>query len=134
MPKYTEWAAKKAAAINKAHALMTDEEALAHRDALLPWRAGCEYAEGDRFTHQGGFYKVLQKHTSQAEWLPANAPSLYVKISDPAIEWPDWAQPTGAHDAYPKGAKAAHNGKRWISEVDANTWEPGVYGWKEATE
>lgn len=54
--------------------------------------------------------------------------------ADPAQEWPEWIQPTGAHNAYAKGAKVSHNGKRWISDVDANTWEPGVYGWTEHIE
>jgi hypothetical protein len=26
----------------------------------------------------------------------------------------------------------SHNDKHWISDVDANIWEPGVYGWSEA--
>jgi hypothetical protein len=40
-----------------------------------------------------------------------------------------WTQPTGAHDAYPLGAKVAHKGKTWTSTAAANIWEPGVYGW-----
>jgi len=43
-------------------------------------------------------------------------------------------QPTGAHDAYALGAIVAHNGQLWISTVDANVWEPGVYGWNTYTE
>ena len=46
-------------------------------------------------------------------------------------EWPDWVQPTGAHDAYDLGAKVTHNGKKWTSDIKANTYEPGVYGWTE---
>ena len=36
----------------------------------------------------------------------------------------------GAHDAYNIGDKVTHNGKTWVSDVDNNVWEPGVYGWK----
>ena len=57
--------------------------------------------------------------------------SLWVSISDPAEEWPEWSQPLGEHDAYSKGAKVSHNGKHWISDLDANVWEPGQYGWTE---
>ena len=131
MGRYTEAALLKEAAIRKAHALMTDEEALLFKAALLPWRAGCEYAEGDRFTHMGEYYKVLQAHTSQAEWLPSDAPSLYVRISDPAEEWPEWRQPLGSEDAYPNGAKVTYDGRKWISIVDNNTWQPTVFGWEE---
>lgn len=40
-----------------------------------------------------------------------------------------WVQPTGAHDAYNTGDWVTHNGQTWESTVDANTWEPGVFGW-----
>lgn len=46
-------------------------------------------------------------------------------------EIPGWVQPTGAHDAYPINAVVSHNGGVWRSIVDANVWEPGVYGWEE---
>ena len=31
------------------------------------------------------------------------------------------------------GAKVTHNGKRWISTIAANVYEPSVYGWDEVT-
>lgn len=34
--------------------------------------------------------------------------------------------------SYAKGAKVVHNGAKWISTVDNNVWEPGVYGWEKA--
>lgn len=42
--------------------------------------------------------------------------------------WPEWVQPTGAHDAYAKGSQVTHNGERYVSQIDANVWEPGVFG------
>ena len=75
-------------------------------------------------------YACITAHTSQASWKPSLTPALWNKIS--IEEWPEWVQPTGAHDAYAKGDKVSHNNKRWVSTVDANTWEPGVYGWEES--
>lgn len=49
-------------------------------------------------------------------------------------EYPEWVQPTGGHDAYALGAIITYNGQTWISIVDANVWEPGVYGWEIYTE
>lgn len=43
-------------------------------------------------------------------------------------DWPEWVQPTGAHDAYAKGSQVTHNGERYVSQIDANVWEPGVFG------
>ena len=51
------------------------------------------------------------------------------ETSDP--EWPTWVQPQGTVGIYNKDAKAMHLGIRWISDVDNNTWEPGVFGWVE---
>ena len=49
-------------------------------------------------------------------------------MPDPSEEWPKWAQPIGAHDAYTAGAKVSHSEKKWTSDLDNNVWEPGVYG------
>ena len=76
-------------------------------------------------------YQVLQDHTSQAEWTPDTAASLYKKIGIAEDGTPQWVQPLGATDAYMKGDKVSHNGKHWVSSVDNNVWEPGVYGWDE---
>ena len=45
---------------------------------------------------------------------------------------PDWVQPTGSHDAYPKDSHVMHNGVEWVSDMDGNVWEPGVSGWTQA--
>ena len=46
----------------------------------------------------------------------------------------EYVPPTGAHDAYPKDWTVTHDGKTWVSLVAANTWEPGVSGWREVIE
>lgn len=47
----------------------------------------------------------------------------------PQNEWPEWVQPTGGHDAYNVGAKVTFQGARYISLINANVWQPGVFGW-----
>lgn len=88
----------------------------------------------NRYQHNGELYKVVQPTTFQEQYKPGaeGTSSIFVKIS--LEEWPEWIQPTGAHDAYAKGDKVTHNSKKWTSDVDANTWEPGVYGWTEFVE
>lgn len=112
---------------------LPDEDA---KDApeLFPMWSGdsVPYSKDERVQYQVKLYKCLQAHTSQEDWTPDVAVSLWVEVSDPSVEWPDWKQPTGAHDAYNAGDKVSHNDKHWISDVDANVWEPGVYGWTEA--
>lgn len=89
------------------------------------------YFAGERVTYNGAYYRCIQNHTSQADWTPDTAVSLWVLTSDPSEEYPEWKQPAGAHDAYNKGDKVSHNDKHWISDVDNNVWEPSVYGWTE---
>ena len=111
----------------------TDEAALSCPALFDEWKAGIGYVTGDILKRNGNLYRCLQNHTSQEDWTPEAAVSLWVNIADPAIEWPEWVQPTGAHDAYAKGAKVSHSGKHWTSDADNNVWEPGVYGWQEVT-
>lgn len=109
-----------------------DSEAYDHPEAFPFWKVGVPYVKDDRVRYKDALFKVLQNHTSQSDWTPDVAVSLFVEISDPSIKWPEWKQPTGGHDAYSKGDKVSHNGKHWISAIDNNVWEPGVYGWEEA--
>ena len=104
-----------------------------HTELFAPWACPVAYKTGNIRERNGKLYKCLQDHTSQETWTPEDSPSLWVGISNPAEEWPEWSQPVGSTDAYAKGAKVSHNGKHWTSNVDANVWEPGVYGWTEAS-
>ena len=113
---------------------LDDETALTGIELFPTWAIGRAYAVDDRVQHGGTLYRCIQAHTSQSDWTPSAAVSLWTRISDPTQEWPEWIQPTGAHDAYAKGAKVSHNGKHYISTAPDNVWEPGVYGWEEATE
>lgn len=90
-----------------------------------------EYFAGERVSYNDSYYRCIQNHISQTDWSPDVAVSLWVSISDPAEEFPEWKQPSGAHDAYNKGDKVSHNDKHWTSDIDANAYEPGVYGWTE---
>ena len=110
----------------------TDEQAWDTAYFFPAWKTEHDYTTGDRVRHGSTLYKCLQSHTSQSTWTPDVTPSLWVRIDDPAIEWPEWIQPQGSTDAYAKGAKVSHNEKHWVSDVDGNVWEPGVYGWTEA--
>lgn len=102
------------------------------RSEIFPlWEVGVDYLAAEKVTYEDNLYKCIQSHKSQADWTPDKAVSLWVAISDPGEEWPEWKQPIGAQDAYQKGDKVSHNDKHWTSDVDSNVWEPGVYGWTE---
>lgn len=118
------------AALVKLRESATDEQALSVPVLYPAWRSGVEYVTGQRVLH-GVLYKVLQDHTSQDDWTPDAAPSLFTKVLIPDAETiPEWEQPDSTNP-YSKGDKVTHNGKTWISDIDNNVWEPGVYGWTE---
>ena len=108
---------------------LDDATALTGVELFSAWATDTAYAVGDRVQYNGTLYKCVQAHTSQADWMPDATPALWVIVS--VEEWPEWIQPTGAHDAYDKDAKVSHNGKHWKNTIDANVYEPGVYGWEE---
>lgn len=54
----------------------------------------------------------------------------------PTEEYPEYKQPTGAHDAYKIGDKITYNGKHYECIFDNCVWNPEEYpsGWKEVEE
>ena len=113
--------------IRTAVAYLDDEEAETVTELFDAWDAGVSYAVGDRRKYDGLLYRCVQAHTSQVGWEPPIVAALWARTS--VEEWPEWIQPTGAQDAYSLGDKVSHNEKHWVSNVDGNVWEPGVYGW-----
>ena len=100
----------------------------------LDWQPGAAYAANEVVQYNGALYQVLAPgHTSQADWPPEVAASLFKRYSAPG-EVSEFRQPLGAHDAYPLGARVTHDKKTWISLVANNVWQPGAVGvtqWKE---
>ncbi len=132
MGYYVERAKALRPVIEQASLSLSDADAFGAPELFPRWdEDGHYYNVGDRIDYTGKLYKCIQSHTSQADWAPDISVSLWVEVPDPSIEWPEWKQPTGAHDAYNTGDKVSHNDKHWISEIDANVYEPGVYGWRE---
>lgn len=120
--------AKKLRALIESMSSTLDDETALTGVALFPrWVSGTAYAVDFRVQHEGTLYRCVQAHTSQEDWTPDAVPALWTVVS--VEEYPQWVQPTGAHDAYAKGAKVTYNGAHWVCDVDGNTWAPDVYGW-----
>lgn len=93
--------------------------------------ANTAYQSNDIVRYNDTLFRCVQSHSSQPSWTPTAATSLWALISNPNSEFPEWIQPSGAHNAYQLNDKVKYNNKNWISTVNSNVWQPGVYGWNE---
>lgn len=100
-------------------------------DWYKSWAYGEHLQLGERRSWEGILYEVYAPAGDNL-YSPDQVPAVFKRVF--LEEWPQWSQPEGAHDAYTKGAKVTHNSKKWTSDVEGNTWEPGVYGWSEYIE
>jgi hypothetical protein len=106
------------------------DEKLADNKAAFPWwnGDGVYYLTGMLLRHGDNLYRVKQPHRSQNDWSPDKVSALF-DIVQSGDGYPQWEPGT-----YAKGTKRSNLGKRWISNIDGNIWEPGatgVYTWDE---
>lgn len=117
---------------------LDDEKAMEVVAVFDPWQIGKTYAVGDFLTYgvngvgDPQLYKVITTHTSQADWTPDKAVSLYDAVGLDDNGYPVWSQPTGSHDAYNTGDIVNYNGVLYKSLIDGNTYSPEAYpaGWE----
>ena len=196
------------AVIEESVTALDDETAVTVPSLFTPWTVGEAVNVGDRRYYATRLYKVVQAHTTQADWTPDVTPALWAVLGDPgqagtiddpitaargmeyeygkyyfdpedgktylcerigeaeggkiilqylpheligqyfsAAEsgeteepaepdtgdtYPEWVQPTGAHDAYNTGDIVMYNGTAYRSLIDGNVWAPAAYtqGWE----
>ena len=111
-----------------------DAKALAIQEFYDVWEVGVKYEVGTYIRYEGVLYKVITAHTSQSDWTPTSASSLFAKVlTDPTGETiNEWVQPDSTN-AYMTGDKVIFEGKTYESVIDNNVWSPSAYpaGWKE---
>lgn len=118
-------------ALDEVLPLLTDEQAEQVIDVFPLWKAGTAYTVGYRVRYNSLLYKCLQAHTSQADYAPDVAVSLWARIGEPG-EIPVWEQP-GSTNPYMKGDKVHYptiSDPIWVSTMDYNVYEPGIAGWE----
>lgn len=74
--------------------------------------------------------KAIEERLSKLESGLSTNPG---EPEEPADKWPEYKQPTGAHDAYHVGDKITYNGKHYTCIYDGCVWTPDAYpqGWRE---
>ena len=121
---------------------LTDDEAMEIATVYPAYTVGKAYVVGEFFTYGENavgdpqLYKVVQAHTSQADWQPDETASLYEPIGLNKAGYPVWSKPSGAHDAYNVGDIVDYDGTLYKSLIDGNVYSPNEYpaGWEVYTE
>lgn len=121
---------------------LSDEQAMEVATVYPAYKVGKAYKTGEMFTYgvnevgDPQLYRVVQDHTSQADWTPDVTASLYTPIGLNAEGYPVWSQPTGSHDAYNIGDIVDYNGTLYKSLIDGNVYSPDAYpqGWEVYSE
>lgn len=122
--------------IEKAMQFVDDTVALEVPALTQAWDGnGVQYKVDQRLRYGDTLYRVIQAHTSQTDWAPDTAVSLFAKVLIPSADTiPEWEQPDSTNP-YMKGDKVMFEGKVYESLIDNNVWSPTAYpaGWKEVS-
>lgn len=113
--------------------LELDKETLrAELDQLIatfkPWTAGESVVKEDIRRYENSLYEVIQDHTTQADWKPTVAASLWRAYTpNETLQGteiiPDFVQPISTNP-YMTGDKVLFEGKVYESAIDNNVWSP----------
>ena len=88
-----------------------------------------EHADPER--ERPDWAEMVERLAERVTALEARLDAGEGEIPDSA-KIPAWRPWDGLSALYAKGDKVSHNDKHWINDIDANVYEPGVYGWTEA--
>lgn len=100
---------------------LTDTQALTAQAIYPEWSGDAvEYAKDYKVQYNDNLYKCIQAHTSQSDWAPGVAPSLWTALADPTttgtkedpIPVPDTVTTAGME--YQKGKYYSWNGKTYL--------------------
>lgn len=105
----------------------------------IPYSGNMELIENLYYTQDGVLYRCTRSTGTAVYNALSELVGIYVEVVTSEPEEPtgdevaEWVQPDSTNP-YMTGDRVLHNGSTWESTVDNNVWEPGVYGWAEATE
>lgn len=118
-------AAYQSAALNREHRQASGYQNGA--DWVQPQGAHDAYMKDDEVTHSGKTWISLHDFNVHAPGVSG----WREKVAE-GNQWPEWVQPSGAHDAYKVGDKVTFAGSRYVSLINGNVWSPAARpaGWR----
>jgi hypothetical protein len=104
--------------IVKASASLDDTDALEAVELFEPWAAGVDYAADQRIRYGDKLYRVVQAHTSQADWTPDITPALYAEVAKPGDGTRDNPIPYSGNMALEQGKYYTQGGVVYLCTRD----------------
>lgn len=124
----------------------TLDHAEAQADQLAQdYQAAVGRHDGDAWTQPTGAHDAYRREAQVTHGGKTWVSLVGANVWEPGVSgWrevvedggvPEWAQPTGGHDAYKKGDRVSFEGQVFESVIDANVWSPAEHpaGWKLVT-
>lgn len=95
------------------------------------WEIGRAYSVGEHLRYNDNLYRVIQSHTSQADWLPDVTESLYTLVQPQGVI-EEWGTRNLTTNPFMTGEQVIFEGQVWESTKDNNSWSPTEYpqGWQ----
>ena len=108
-------------------------------DELARTNANAENSYAPVQEQINNIYNELAQIKSQLNTLLENPEEGTEEPAEPpqtTDEYPEYVQPTGAHDCYNTGDKISFNGKKYVCKINGCVWDPDTYpaGWQEVIE
>lgn len=115
-------------------AVIDDTTIMEHTELFPEWNEHWTGKSGSIVRLGEILYRAIHDVGAGQNTNPAETPAMWTCLGEAGAEFPTWSQPIGVHDAYAQGDKVTFEDKHYVSEIDGNVWQPGVYGWAEMEE
>ena len=105
-------------------------------DELARSKAKAENSYASADSRLDDVYSKIYEILERLDKLEGKGTEEDTETIEPVDEYPEFVQPTGAHDAYQIGDKVTYNGKKYICKLENCVWSPDTYpqGWEEVVE
>ena len=94
--------------------ILEDKKALQYMEMYPLWQSGLSVNVGERYQYNGRLYKVVQAHTTQADWTPDITPALWTVIDVEHAGTLEDPIPAVASMEYIKGKYYIENGTIYL--------------------
>ena len=93
---------------------LSDNQALKYTAMYPSWSAGIAVSEGQRYQYNDRLYKVVQAHTTQADWTPDITPAMWAVIDEEHAGTIDDPIPAVVNMEYTKGLYYIEDGTIYL--------------------